>query len=219
MKRSYTSLRGRGGLPIIALMVTVSILALIVTGLCDVFLAYQKAYSRQSGASSALMATDSALSDLGSYVSDAMKVAVFNRFAAGDVLAVCLPADSAYGIYIPTYGSGPGNPIGYQSGQTVVFYLSDSTGAYSRSGSILWAGTQNKWEPPSDPRVTPDSTWSLYPGTTIGRIAPVTSISFTKPDLAQYAYVSITVASSYKAGAGNITLTRTRNVCLRSQLY
>ena len=214
--------RDADGFTLVELIVTILTLAVVVTALCDVFIANQKAWSRQSGKSSALIATGAALTSVGSYARNATYTRIFTRFSSGDALVVCLPADRAYGFYIPMNEHNDdyeGEPWDYQPGQSVVFYLSDSTGSYARSGSILWAGTVPGSETPSAYNVTPDPSWSLYPGTTNGRIAPIASIRFETPPGQRYENVDITVRSSYKAGAGTATLTRTRSICLRNLLY
>jgi prepilin-type N-terminal cleavage/methylation domain-containing protein len=210
---SHSSGNGNGarGFTLIELLVTITVLAVVVTGLCDVFIANQKAWDRQSGASTALITTSTALSQVGAYLENAMEIKVATRYTSGDTLAVCMPDDKVYGIFVPSGGS-------YQRGASYVFYLSDSTGSYSKSGSILWAGTMPSWGDPKASNVTPDSTWSLYPGGTNGRITPVTSIKFTKSG-DEYDGATMTVAASYEAGNGTATLTRTRNVCFRSQNY
>jgi len=199
------------GLTLVELVVVVAILAVIVASLCDVFIANQMAWDRQSAASTALITTSAALSTVGAYLENAVDVKVKTRYTTGDAVVVCLPQDSAYGIYVPQAGF-------YRQGQVVVFYLSDSTGSYSRSGDILWAGTLLRWVDPSPGNVTPDPNWSLYPGGTNGRIAPVTSLQFTILG-DRYWGGTLTVTASYKAGRGTATLARTRNVCYRYQGY
>ena len=215
MKRFSTNANEDSGFTLLELLVTVAVLAVILTGLCEAFMANQRAWKRQSGASSALLATDAALSSLGSYASNAMDAQVYTRFSGNDVLAICLPADIAHGAYVPTTSVG----WDYRRGQCVVFYLSDSTGSYLRSGDILWAGTMLGWGTPSSANVTPDSTWSLYPGTTVGRVAPIGSVTFGLTSGPSVKNVCMTVVASYKAGSTTAILRRTRNICLRSQLY
>lgn len=217
MTRCSTKHRPEGGFTLIELLVTVMILSVIVGCLCDVFVANQQAWDRQYGQSVALTATNDALLDLSKYVNNAMDWEVYTRYTTGDVLAVSLPANSAHGIYVPAHDSF-GN-LQYNHGQTVVFYLSDSTGSYSRSGDILWAGTMSFWGTPASWNVTPDTAWSLYPGSTRGRIQPIQSIRFYRRPWQTYLNVDITVTATYTAGSGTATLSRTRTVCLRNQMY
>jgi prepilin-type N-terminal cleavage/methylation domain-containing protein len=221
MTRCCTNHSSRGGFTLVELLVTVMILAVVVTGLCDVFIANQKAWDRQSSQSTALTATDAAMSAIGSYASKAMDRRIYSRFSTGDVLVVCLPSDTAYGMYVPSCTDNWGHPVDlqYNHGQGIVFYLSDSTGSYGRTGSILWAGTVSFWQTPSVFNVTPDSSWSLYPGSSRGRIAPISSIRFGTSGAQRYTGVDVTVNATYEAGAGTADLTRTRTICLRSQMY
>ena len=213
-----TSRSNASGFTLIELMITITILSMVVTALCYVFIANQKAFERQTGFSSALFATNTALSMMSDYVSNAKACITINRFGSNDALCIRLPVDSAYGVYVPTLVE---NTFDYVDGQKVVFYLSNSTGSYGANGNILWAGTTTSWGFPSAANVTPDSSWSLYPSSTQGRIAPIASLSFTELSNVKYEALQMTVTATYKAGTNstNITLSRTRTICLRSKIY
>lgn len=210
-----------GGFTLVELLVTVMVFSVVVTGLCDVFIANQNAWNRQSSASDALIASDTATANLQSYISNAMDSRIYTRTTTADVLVVCLPADFAHGVYVPSREGifGHTDTLEYQPGQSIVFYLSDSTGSYDHTGNILWAGSLPGWATPDATNVCPDESWSLHPGTSQGRCSPVTSLKFVAPPGQQYASIEATVTSSYNVAGKTVTLTRTRRICLRNQPY
>ena len=200
------------GFTLVELLVTISCMAVVFSGLCGVFLANQAEFDRQSGISTALVATRTACDEIGTQVENAMYAKVFTRYTSGDTLAICLPADSAYGTYVPVSA----NSYKYRNGQSWVFYLSDSTGNYYRPGNILWRATLAEWKNPVATVITPDTAWSCLPDTTQGRIAPITSVTFSMPFSWKSAMVNVTVSADYKASSTVASLTRTRKACLRS---
>ncbi len=213
MRHCSTRHRPATGFTLVELLVAISSLAVILSGLCGVFLVNQAEFDRQSGCSSALVATRTACDELGTYTENAMLAKVFTRYTPGDTLALCLPADTAYGVYVPISA----NDYKYRAGQTIVFYLSDTTGKYDRSGNILWKGTMISWRNPNAIDVTPDTAWSYLTSVAQGRITPISYINFTMPSSGvKYTTVSITVSAPYKAGSTTTSLTRNRKACLRN---
>lgn len=184
---------------------------------CEIYLAIQKEFSMEIEHAQSLDAARTASQEIGKYIMDAMEVKVFSRFSSNDTIAVCLPADTAYGIYVPT-----SNPSwGWHPGVNRVFYLSNATGSYAARGDILWSGTYSSWgSTPSSTSVTPDTSWSLYPGTTKPRITPISSIeaSIRPRNYSNiYTRVDYTVTSSYSDGRSiPRTVSISNSACPRS---
>lgn len=195
----------------VEVLITSTILALVLTSTCGIYFAVAKEWERQDGRGTALGATSMACSRLSDYVAQSVGAVVLTRFTAGDALAINLPANTAYGgLYVPTWSGGK---IEYQDGNWIVFYLSDTTGNYSRAGTILWAATMTWGGFPGS--VTPDTTWSLYYDQARGRIAPISSIQFvvTSSSLPR---VTITATSTYKTGTTEMQVRLVRTVCLQN---
>lgn len=210
MRRS--SFAGRvKGFTLVEVLITSTVLSLVLTSLCGIYLAVSKEWERQNGRGTALGATSMACSKMSDYISQSVGAVVVNRFSTGDALAINLPANTAYsGLYVPTWSCGK---VQYQSGIWIVFYLSDSTGNYSRSGNILWAATMTWANFPNS--VIPDPIWSLYYDQTKGRISPVTSLQFTTTT-DSLPKVTMVVTSAYKIGTTQSQVQLTRTVCLQN---
>lgn len=209
-RRCLSADRRRGGFTIIEVLITSSVLALVLTSLCGVYFAIAKEWERQDGRGTALGASSMACTKLADYISQSTGAVVVDRLGTGDALALNMPANSANGVYVPTWSGGK---VKYQSGSWIIFYLSDSTGDYSRSGDILWAATMNWGSFPGS--VTPDSTWSLYYDQAKGRISPITAIKFTLTT-DSLPRVTVTVTSSYKTGSTTSKVQLNRTVCLQN---
>lgn len=198
------------GFTLVELMITTTVLALVLTSLCSLYFAVANEWQRQYGRGSALAAASMACTRLSDYISQAKGVVVLNRFATGDAIAVNLPTDSAYGIYVPTWSAGK---MCYQTGNWIVFYLSDSSGSYGVSGDILWAATMTWAGFPGS--VVPDSAWSLYYDQPRGRIAPISSLRFTLTS-DSLPRVTIVATSAYAVRGTQSQVCLTRTVCLQN---
>ncbi len=191
-------------------MIAVTVLGLVLTSLCGVYFAVANEWQRQDGRGTALAATSMACTKLSDYISQAKGVVVLNRFATGDAIAVNLPADSANGVFVPTWSAGR---VQYQYGNWIVFYLSNSSGSYGVSGDILWAATMTWAGFPGS--VTPDANWSLYYDQPKGRITPISSLRFTLTSDG-LPRVTIVATSQYATGTTRSQVRLTRTVCLQN---
>lgn len=200
----------RHGFTLIELLVVSAVLSLVLTSLCGIYLSVAGEWERQDGQGTALSATSTACARLSEILSQATGAVVLQRFAPGDAIAVNLPANRANGIYVPVWNSGK---VQYQSGNWVVFYLSDSTGNYNRSGDILWSAAMNWGTYPAG--IVPDTEWSLYYNQPRGRVAPISSLRFVLTT-AERPLVTIVATSEYKAGAAQASFRRQKAVCLQN---
>lgn len=193
-------------------MVASAIMSVVLASLCEIYFSVVSTSQRQRGEGEALVACSQACSRLSDYLSNATTATVITRFSSNDTIAVCMPADSAHGgLYVPAWSGGK---LQYRAGNWLVFYLSDTSGSYNRTGEILWAATMNWAGYPGS--VTPDSSWSLYYGQARGRIAPVRSLSFSSTSGASGTRVVIIAVAAYKVGQSEKQLRLTRTVFLRN---
>lgn len=190
-------------------MIAGTVAAMIISCICEVYYASARDWERQQGASDALIATSNCCDRLGGYITQSMGVQVSTRFTAYDTLAVNLPLDKAYGVYVPTWTNGKTQT---RSGQWIVFYLSDTTGSYTKNGDILWAGILNTMTS----TVTPDASWSLYAIGGPGRITPLKSIRFDITTGDGLTRVMVTAESIYKIRTTQKSLKQTATFCLRN---
>ena len=199
------------GFTLAELLIATTITALVVSSLCGVYFSAAKEWERQQGEADALLATSQTCTRLADYISQATGIAVRTRFVANDTLTVNLPADKAYGFYAPVWSGGI---VQYRSGTWVAFYLSDSTGSYTQSGSILWAATFTWSGFPGS--VVPDRAWSMYYNTQLGKTASIRSIRFNTDSSGLRPVVTVTVVSAYKIGGAEERIIQSRTVCLRN---
>lgn len=195
------------GLTLTELLIAATVTAVLLVSLCGVYFAVAREWDRQQGQATALLAVSTTCSRVADYVSKACYAATDSRYHANDALWIKLPADTAYGgLFVPVWSGGR---LIYRGGAWVVFYLSDSSGSYDSTGSILWAAAWNGWA------VVPDRAWSMYYDTDQGRISPVTSIQFSVT-VGPSTQVTVTAVSSFKIGTAVNQLSRSRTICLRN---
>ncbi|MCX8052712.1 MAG: prepilin-type N-terminal cleavage/methylation domain-containing protein [Armatimonadetes bacterium] len=199
------------GFTLSELLIASMITSLVLASLCGIYFSTAMEWERQQGESDAILAVSQTCSRLADYISQATGVVVCNRFTTGDALAVNLPADTAYGFYVPIWS---GDRVQYRSGTWVLFYLSDATGSYMQPGNILWAGTFNWANFPAS--LVPDSSWSMYYNTQLGRTAGIKSIRFALDNSGSSPVIIITVTSGYNLAGTERQITQSRTVCLRN---
>lgn len=204
-------IKRKNGFTLVELLVTAAVMSFLLICICSTYFSVAAEWERQQGGSNATVAASMACSRLATYISQSVSATAINRFGTGDALAVNMPSDTAYNSYIPVWSSGL---VQYRSGSWIVFYLSDSTGSYAASGNILWAGSTTQLLFPLT--VTPDSSWSLQPGSQRGNISPIKSLSFSVDGTGGRPKVTITVASSYKVKNIDKSYTLSRTVCVRN---
>lgn len=211
MIRSSCASRPLGGFTLIELLMASAVLSIVLTGLCGIYFATSKEWERQQGESEALTATSLACSRLADYASQAIGAGVDSRFTTHDTLILNMPADKVSGAYVPVWSGGA---VKYRSGSWLVFYLSDSTGGFFCTGKMLWAATMTWGGYPWS--VSPDASWSMYYGSSKGRVSPLVSIRFAVDSTGPRPSVTITAVSNYKIGTTSKQITQSRTVCLRN---
>jgi prepilin-type N-terminal cleavage/methylation domain-containing protein len=211
MKRLYPATANRNGFTLVELLVAASVMSLVMGSVCGIYFASAGEWQRQQREKDALMATSVGTARLSDYISTAMDYYVLTRFTANDTLALCLPYDKAHGQYVPKWSD---SRLQYQAGSWMVFYLSDSTGSFSRNGDILWLANVNTAAYPPVP--VPDKSWSMYYNTNKGRIAPIKSLKFTEIGGGSKPRISVELSSSYKLRSTQKTISQTRQVCMKN---
>lgn len=212
MKRSSCEGRNSGGFTLAELLVATAVTSLVLTSICGIYFTVSKEWEREQGEAEALAATSLACSRLADYLARSTGATVLTRITSNDALAINVPSDTAYGgTQIPVWSGGK---LVYRGGTWVVFYLSDTTGSYLTPGRILWAGNMSWSGFPGS--VSPDAAWSLYYGSSKGRIAPLTSLSFSMDSTGERPSVTVTAVARYKTGTGSAQVSQSRTVCLRN---
>lgn len=209
MKPTSARNRAASGFTLVELLVAGTVAAMIIACICEVYFALARDWERQQGASDALIATSRSCDRLGDYITQSMGAQISTRFTTNDTLTVNMPLDKAYGVYVPIWTNGK---IQTRSGQWLVFYLSNTTGSYTKNGDILWAGVLDT----TNSTVTPDSSWSLYSSGGPGKIVPLKSIRFDLATGDGLTRVLVTTESEYKIKATQKSLIQTATFCLRN---
>ncbi|MGQ9454322.1 MAG: PulJ/GspJ family protein [Armatimonadota bacterium] len=212
MKHLSHANRRNSGFSLMELLVASSVVAIVITSVCGVYFSVARAWEHQQGVARVSIAVESACTRLAQYISQAVSAQVVPRFASSDALAINLPLDSPYpGVYSPVWSR---NRCQFRSGTWIIFYLSDSTGSYSRSGNILWAATMSWSDFPSS--VSPDRGWSMYYDTNRGRVEDLKSLSFVVDSGGSRPMVVVTATASYSVGGAERDVSMTRTICLHN---
>ncbi len=211
MRRSSCAGSRCGGFTLTELVIATAVVSLLLTSICGIYFSVSKEWEREQGEAAALSAASLTCSKLADYISQADGASVTTRFVANDALALNMPANSAYGVYVPVWSGGK---LQYASGNWIIFYLSNPSGNYNVAGSILWAASLTQtwfgWT------VNPDQSWSLYYNTSQGRIAPLTSLNFVLDSSGARPAVTITAISTYRIGSTTKQISISRTVCLKN---
>lgn len=208
---SLRTTRLADGFTLAEVLVSACVMSLVLTSLCGIYFASAQEWRRQSGQNTALVATSQACTRIADYASQAVGATVVTRFFAGDTLLLNMPSDKSGSDYVPVWSGGK---IQYRSGNWIAFYLSDSSGSQLVSGNILWLGSVT-WAA-GVYTITPDSTWSLYYGSTKGRISPLTSLRFALDQSGARPVVTVTAVSTFSVGQTQKQTSMSRAVCLRN---
>ena len=185
-------------------------MAVVLTALCEVYFAVCRDWERQLGKGGAINATSQTIAKISENIVQSDDAAIVDRFTTGDALALNLPADKAHGIYVPMPVS---DKLRYRSGKWIVFYLSDSTGSYSKNGDILWLGNVNAYG-----NVIPDANWSKHSNGE-GKISPISSIRFSIYTTGLRELISIEAKSTFKinnASNQSDVFKQSASVCVRN---
>jgi len=238
MTRSSPASDRTRGFTLVELTIASAVTALLLTTICGIYFATMTEWEHQQGLKDAVSATSRACSRLEEYIAQGVTAQLVDRFGLGfyDTLLVNMPLQTysgpspwvagkvpslviirnTWGGYVPDWTSDSGRlRLQYTSNnfQWVAFYLSDATGRYDRTGSILWAATADRTVTPM--LVVPDTTWSMETATS-GRIAPLTSVRFTVDDSMKPKRVTMTVVASHKLRSTVRQISLTRVVALRN---
>lgn len=192
-------------------MVT-SILSILLTSICGIYLAILNEWQRQQGQGDSLVAISRTFAAVSSELSQAITVDSLDHHGHHCVIVYTLPLDkdSSGQYYVPKWVDGN---LEYRPGPQKAFYLSDSSGDYDHTGDILWRGTISGVYPFAY-TIVPDPTWDA--DAQRGRISHLDSLTFDPDDWGNPHDVTINASSSYKFRDSNTVMDRTLVVSLRN---
>jgi Tfp pilus assembly protein PilW len=174
--------------------------AMVVGTLCEMYLAGQRSIKRIQAEATAWRMANLGMERMAVIAEQGVS---FEAKDGGTTLKVVLPrlVDSA-GHYVP---KADATGLKYENGEEVNFYLANSTG--TNSGDILWIRRK-----PVGGSDTPDPEWSLTPGTTLGRVQPISSLTVVKVN--NFA-VTVTITATQPYSGKNATVSLTRTIYMR----
>ncbi len=202
----------RAGLTVAELLVVTSILGLLLSSLCGIYIAMVNEWQRQQGQGDSLVALSRALEAVSADVSQAITADCVNHYGPQRAIVYTLPLDRdpTNEYYVPAWVGGS---LQYRPGEQKAFYLSDTSGAWNQPGQILWRGIVTG-EYPFSYQVIPDPTWDAHGQR--GRIPPIDSLYFDLDNWGHPKRVSMTATVSYKVMSSTTQMTRVRDICLRN---
>jgi len=213
MKRSSAiKTRGQSGFTLAELLIVVTILSLLLSSLCGIYLSMIMQWQRQQGQGDALVAMSRSFSAMHAELSQSITVDPVDHAGHNRAIIYTLPLDKdvTNQYYIPKWVDGV---LQYRPGARKAFYLSDSSGRYDHTGNILWRGNVTGGYPFSY-NVDPDPTWDA--DAQRGRISPIDSLEFDTDNWGVTHRVAVTATTSYKVMNSMTQVRRTWNVCLRN---
>lgn len=200
------------GFTLAELLVVTSILAMLLTSLCGIYIAMLNEWQREQGQGEALIAVSRTFAAMSTELSQAITVESAMRQGQCDAVIYTLPLDkdATNSYYVPKWVSGS---LQYRIGPQKAFYLSNATGKFAANGNILWRGLLSGSYPFSY-TVTPDPDWDTDPQR--GRISPLGSLRFDADNWGHPRRVTVTVTTSYKVMNSTTAISRRLSVCLRN---
>lgn len=190
------------GVTLIELIIASSLTALVATAVCGVYVYALRLYERGQAANSAYVAATLGVDRMARLVENAVDA----HASSYGRLTIWLPMDQdSDGHHLPCWVGN--SSLRYRPGDQITFYLSDTTGnAQLWHGNILWRSVNGQ----------PDPSWSLLPGGTQGRVAPVTELLFWIATFDTRKRVCIAVRTEQTYGNKVYPLTISRYVYLRN---
>lgn len=167
-------------------------------------------FERQQGQGDALVAVSRTFDALSSELSQAVSADNVAHQRGAIIYTLPLDKDTTNTFYVPKW---VGSSLRYRPGPQKAFYLSDSTGSYNRTGSILWRGVISGSYPFSY-TIMPDPTWDA--NAQRGRISPVDSMQFSTDNWGSPRRVTVTVTASYRTKTSSTQMVRTLSIRLRN---
>jgi len=111
-------------------------------------------------------------------------------------LECIMPMDKSGTLYSPIRIDGQG-AARYRAGDSYMFYLSDISGSLSKTGTVLWRATK----PYGSVTWTPDTTWSLYYGSAVGRVYSLGKFTFAIDSAGSNVTLDLTIGEAYGGSA------------------
>ena len=109
-------------------------------------------------------------------------------------------------LRMPAYDTSGNLIVPIQDGNTTSFYLSDTSGSTSKSGSILWRAVNG----------TPDSSWSLKTG--VGRVVLSSGgLSFSLIPSGDPDSIVVTLTANATSGTQSSTLSTSKQIVMRNK--
>ncbi len=181
-------MKKRHGVTLIEILVTLTVVSMVLASVLGVFQAIMRQWNGQVSRSRATQDANLAMDLMVKEIGVSLKYKDFATDGKTDYFE--LPADKdAQGNYTRVLTAGQ---FIYRGGVKYRFYLSDTTGSASASGNILWRAVRG-----SSQTYTPDSKWSLLPGSNParGRIENVSNLSFVNIGSDYLVRVKLTVTA------------------------
>lgn len=194
------------GFTLIELNVVIVISAVLLLAISAIFLALNNMWERTANRNRSEINMSEGISRMAVDMRNGVSCQVLTRFTTNDAVVITLPSSMIdaknYGIQVYS------NKLQYAPGAQKAYYLSDSSGSWSKNGNILWSGAASGSG--ASITVTPDTS-SLWGGTSVGVVQPVQAIEIDPPggsDPANLYTITITAPEVVSGVPGTTTLSR-----------
>ncbi len=195
-------MRLRQGLTLVEALIALAVAGLLVAALLTVYVQGMRGSTHLQSKALTERMVETALMEMESACRQAMFAEVKNGR-----LILTFPRDTdAYGKPIPRKVN---DSPAYRKGAEIIYYLSDTSGALNRRGTVLWRAVIN------GASIQPDRAWSLL-GNGRGRITPITQFTPSVQISPAGVAVTLTVQSIIQSGEDRYETTRTRTFLVQN---
>ncbi|GBC93111.1 hypothetical protein HRbin15_01598 [bacterium HR15] len=197
-------MRCQRGLTLMEALIALAVAGVLIATLLMVYVQGTRGFAHLQTQALTERVVETALMEIES----ACRQAMFAEVKNGRLILTFPQDKDAYGKPVPIKKKEVPT---YRAGERIIYYLSDTSGALNRRGTILWRGLIA-----NNGSVQPDPAWSLLGNTGQGRIMPVMEFTPSVQIGSAGIVVTLTVRSTIQTGGDQYETRRTRTFLVQN---